>query len=131
MNKKRVFISYDYDADRAYKNLLLAWDANKRFEFYINDQSTDVSIDSTNAGVIRQVISRKIGESSVFLCLVGRKTYQSKWVNWEITKALELKKQIVVVKTEVGNIIPTELRAANFRQADSFTYDSVSRVLDF
>jgi hypothetical protein len=29
MAKKKVFISYDYDNDKHYKNLLLAWDKMK------------------------------------------------------------------------------------------------------
>ncbi len=39
MAKKKVFISYDYDKDRHYKNLLLAWDANSEFDFNLSDQS--------------------------------------------------------------------------------------------
>ena len=37
MAKKNIFISYDYDNDRAYKSLLLAWDAHKQFEFNFTD----------------------------------------------------------------------------------------------
>ena len=33
MAKKAIFISYDYDNDKHYKNMLLAWDANKEFDF--------------------------------------------------------------------------------------------------
>ena len=37
MAKPTVFISYDYDHDRHYKNLLLAWDKNKEFDFTFYD----------------------------------------------------------------------------------------------
>ena len=53
MAKKKVFISYDYDNDKHYKNLLLAWDKNSDFDFGFSDQSADVSIDSTNAAAIK------------------------------------------------------------------------------
>ena len=49
MAKKKIFVSYDYDNDRHYKNLLLAWDTNRVFDFGFSDQSADVSIQSTNA----------------------------------------------------------------------------------
>ena len=65
MAKKSIFISYDYDNDRAYKNLLLAWDKNSDFDFGFNDQSADVSIDSTDASVIKRAISAKINGSAV------------------------------------------------------------------
>ena len=34
MATKKVFVSYDYVNDKHYKNLLLAWDANRDFAFY-------------------------------------------------------------------------------------------------
>ena len=94
MAKKSIFISYDYDNDRAYKNLLLAWDKNSDFDFGFNDQSADVSIDSTDASVIKRAISAKINSASYFLCLVGKYTKNSSWVKWEINKAVELNKRI-------------------------------------
>ena len=33
MAKNRVFISYDYDRDKASKDRLLGWDADKEFDF--------------------------------------------------------------------------------------------------
>ena len=88
--KKKVFISYDYDNDKHYKNLLLAWDSNKLFDFSIHDHSADVSINSTDATAIKRVISRYINEATYFLVIVGKKTHKSSWVKWEIEKALEL-----------------------------------------
>lgn len=38
--KKKLFVSYDND--KHYKNLLLAWDGNKLFEFSMHDHSADV-----------------------------------------------------------------------------------------
>ena len=55
MAKRKVFISYDYVNDRHYKNLLLAWDSNKQFDFSISDYSADVSINSTKASAIKSV----------------------------------------------------------------------------
>ncbi len=98
MATKKIFVSYDYDNDRHDKNLLLAWSKNSDFDFYMNDHSTDVSVNSTDAGAIKRTISASIGAATYFLCLVGDSTHKSKWVAWEIDKAVELRKRLVGVK---------------------------------
>lgn len=130
MAKKKVFISYDYDNDKRYKNLLLAWDANKEFEFSLYDQSVDVSVDSTDAAAIRRVISARINNSTYFLCIVGEYTHKSGWVAWEINKAVELKKKIVAVKTAKDNEAPSEILGVGTEWALSFTFDSIKNAID-
>jgi hypothetical protein len=129
MAKRRVFISYDYENDRHYKNLLLAWDQHKRFDFYISDYSADVSINSVNAGPIKSVLSRYINEATVFLVIVGKKTHKSIWVRWEIDKARELGKKIVAVKTDRENISPDELMGIGASWAMSFTLDAITAAI--
>jgi hypothetical protein len=127
---KKVFISYDYDNDKHYKNLLLAWDANKEFDFSLYDQSVDVSVDSTNAAVIKRVIAARIDGSTHFLCIVGKHTHNSEWVAWEINKAVELKKKIVAVKTEKDNDTPVGLYGVGAEWALSFTFDSIKNAIE-
>lgn len=129
-NKKRVFISYDYVTDKNYKNLLLAWDKNKTFDFYISDYSADVSINSTKAGTIKSVLSRYINDATILLVIVGKKTHKSDWVRWEIQKAVELKKKIVAVKTERDNVTPPELYGIGASWALTFTLDSITNAID-
>lgn len=128
--KKRVFISYDYDKDKHYKNLLLAWDANRLFDFSIRDHSADVSINSLDAAAIKRVISRYINEATYFLIIVGEKTHKSAWVTWEIEKAVELRKRIVAVKTSKENISPDALFGIGASWAMSFTYESISKAIN-
>ena len=130
MAKKKVFISYDYDNDKHYKNLLLAWDKNSDFDFGFSDQSADVSIDSTNAAAIKRAISAKINNATYFLCIVGKKTHNSAWVKWEIDKAIELKKKIVAVKIDQSNTTPTGLYGVGAEWAMSFTFDSIKKAID-
>ncbi len=129
-HKKKVFVSYDYDNDRHYKNLLLAWDSNKLFDFSIHDHSADVSINSTNAAAIKSVLSRYINEATYFLVIVGAKTNKCAWVKWEIEKAVELKKRIVAVKTDRENISPDELLGVGASWAMAFTYDAIVKAID-
>ena len=130
MAKKKVFISYDYDNDKHYKNLLLAWDANSEFDFSLYDQSVDVSVDSDDAAAIKRVISARINASTYFLCIVGKHTYKSDWVTWEINKAVELKKKIVAVKIAKDNKSPSELLGVGAEWALSFTFDSIKNAID-
>lgn len=130
MAKRKIFISYDYDNDRNYKNMLLAWDKNQDFDFGFSDQSADVSIDSTDAASIRRAISAKINEATYFLCLVGKHTHASKWVGWEISKAVELKKKIVAVKVDSTNTTPSGLLNVGVKWAMSFTFDSIKKAIE-
>lgn len=130
MAKKKVFISYDYDNDRHYKNLLLAWDGNSQFDFALSDHSADVSIKSTRAITIKSVLSRKIDECPRFLVIVGKDTYKSNWVKWEIEKAHLLGKKIIAVKTDRSNTTPPELYGIGVSWAMSFTYLSISNAIN-
>jgi Thoeris protein ThsB, TIR-like domain len=100
MARKKVFISFDYDNDRHYKNLLLAWDKNDEFDFELYDGSLKESINSTNAAYIKSLIRPKIKAASHFLCIVGKETSKSEWIEWEIDRAIEGNKKLIGVKIE-------------------------------
>ncbi|MCP4761961.1 MAG: TIR domain-containing protein [archaeon] len=130
MANKKVFVSYDYDNDRYYKNLLLAWDKNSDFDFNMSDQSADVSINSTNAAAIKRAISAKINNATYFLCIIGKQTHNSDWIKWEIEKAAELNKKIVAVKTESTNSSPTEIYGIGAKWAMSFTFEAIKKAIN-
>jgi hypothetical protein len=130
MAKKRIFISYDYDNDKHYKNLLVAWDKNKEFDFAFYDASVDVSVDSTDAAAIKRVISARIKSAAHFLCIVGKHTHKSGWVTWEIEKAVELKRKLVAVKTDSGNTSPSAIQGAGAKWAMSFTFESIKKAIE-
>ena len=130
MAKKKIFIGYDYYNDKHYKNLLLAWDSNREFDFALSDQSADVSIQSTNALAIKRAISAKINSATYFLCLVGKNTSRSSWVAWEIEKAKELKKKLVAVKISSGNTTPSELFGTGASWAMSFTFNAIKKAVE-
>ncbi|OMF48711.1 TIR domain-containing protein [Paenibacillus peoriae] len=129
---KKVFVSYDYDNDRHYKNLLLAWSANesehfKKFTF--EDGSTDISVNSTDIGAIRRAISRRMKQCDIFLLLVGEKTHKSTWCDWEIEKAKELGLKLVAVKISSTNTSPKGILNAGASWARSFTFESIKNAL--
>ena len=127
--RQKIFISYDYDKDRFYKNLLQAWDQNKQFDFSFRDESVDVSINSDDENYIKQVIRRKISQSDIFLCLIGENTWRSNWVNWEIKKAFELRKPIVAIKIQKNYLPPAAIMGVEAVWAYSFSFDSLREAL--
>ena len=129
MAKKKIFISYDYENDRHWKNLLVAWDTNSLFDFSFYDTSVDVSVDSTNTAAIKRTISARINNATYFLCIVGMNTYNSGWVKWEIGKAVDLKKKLVAVKTDSGNTSPGAILGVGAKWAMSFTFDSITKAI--
>ena len=72
MAKKRIFISFDYDNDAKYKNMLLAWDKNNEFDFELYNGSLKEAINSQNATYIKSKIRPLINKASHLLCLVGK-----------------------------------------------------------
>lgn len=127
---KKVFISYDYDNDKHYKNLLVAWSKNSDFDISFQDLSADVSINSTDAAVIKRAISAKINNSSYLLCIVGEKTHSSKWVEWEIGTAILNKKKLIAVKIDKSYTTPAQLLNCGAKWALSFTFDSIKKAFE-
>ena len=130
MAKKKLFISFDYDNDRHYKNLLVAWDKNELFDFSFSDASITVPVNSDKAAPIKRVISHRIASSPRFLCIVGKKTHRSLWVAWEIDKAVQLKRRIIAVKTDRSNITPVGLYGVGATWAMSFTFESIKNAIE-
>jgi len=130
MAKKTIFISFDYDNDKHYKNLLLAWDKNKDFDFQFYDGSLREAINSTNAAYIKGQIKPKILAASHLLCLVGSETSKSTWIDWEILTAVENKKKLIGVKIEKANASPARLLAAGATWALSFNFDAIKKAVD-
>ncbi len=130
MTKKKIFISYDYENDKGYKNLLLAWDANSDFDFSFYDSSVDVSVNSSDTAAIKRVISARINQSTYFLCIIGKKTYKSGWVDWEINKAIDLKKKLVAVKIDKAYTSPNAILNVGVIWALSFTFDNIKKAID-
>lgn len=130
MAKKTVFISFDYDNDRHYKNLLLAWDKNDEFDFELYDGSLRDAIDSTNATYIKSKIKPLIEKASHLLCIVGTQCGKNKWIEWEVQTAANLGKKLIGVKIEKSCTSPPSLLNNGATWALSFTFDAIKEAVD-
>ena len=66
----------------------------------------------------------------LYICIVGEETYKSKWIEWEINKAVDLKKKIIAVKTAKDNTTPAGLYGVGATWALSFTFEAIKKALD-
>ena len=131
MATKKIFISYDYDHDKCYKNLLIAWSRSPVFpDFYINKLSVTMPVDSDNAGPIKRAISQKLNAATGLLCIVSEVTHNSDWVGWEVRKAVELGKRIIAAKTGEVNTTPAALHNVGATWASSFTFEGIKKAVD-
>jgi hypothetical protein len=128
--KKKIFVSYYFDADSRYKNMLMAWSENKKFNIEFEDVSADVGIKSETDADLQRVLSRKINDADVLLVIVGERTHRRKWVLWEVEKAVELGKRIVVVKLKSTYESPKELLGVGAKWAKSFDFEAIKAAID-
>jgi hypothetical protein len=126
----KVFISYDPDSDKASKDLLVQWDKSKELDFSSYDQPLGVAVDSKEAAAIKQDLAARIGNSTHFLCLIGKETYRSAWAAWETRKAVELKKKLVAVKTDSVNNSPPSLQGVGASWSTMFNFESIKQAID-
>lgn len=139
MAKKNVFISFDYDNDKAYKNLLKAWDANSNFEFKFSDKSAH-EINSENIGRVKAALTNKINDATYTLILIGKfanKKHQDSgliddinWINWEINKSIQLGKKLVAVKLDKSNESPTAIMGVGASWALSYGQKQIIQALE-
>lgn len=85
MNKKRVFISFDYDNDQDIKGSLVAQARLEDSPFDIVDMSIKEAIDSN----WKQYARKRIKSCDCVIVLCGRHTSKAKGVTAELSIALE------------------------------------------
>lgn len=128
---QRVFVSYDHSEDAHYKRLLEAWDANSNFAFKFDQRSPSVAINSTEASRVKAALTTKLKESEILLVLVGSKTKDSDWVNWEIerAKSSDIRLKLAAVKLSSLNSSPLGLLNCGTAWATAFKRDPILEAL--
>lgn len=76
------------------------------------------------------MIRPKIQASSNLLCIVGEKSWESPWINWEIQTAIDLKKKLIGVKIEKANKSPAALLNTGATWALSFNFDAIKKAIE-
>ena len=139
VSRKKVFVSFDYENDVRYKNLLEAWDANKGFDFVFNDK-TPSEINSENISRVKAGLTTKIREATHTLVIVGAEANKQhknshyighrNWINFEIAKSIEEGNHIAVVRLDRSFALPEDLSDGRCELREGFTEGNVIDALN-
>ncbi|MFC1560868.1 TIR domain-containing protein [Candidatus Latescibacterota bacterium] len=94
---RRVFISFQHK-DRHAKELLKAQSGNKHIDLDFNDQSPGRALSSR----WKSRMKNRINNASATVVMIGKDTYRSKAVNWEIEQSRNARNKIIGVQIDRG-----------------------------
>lgn len=126
----KVFISYDHSEDARYKHLLQGWSNHPNFDFEFDNRSVQTPINSDDASRVKAGITIKLKQATHLLVIVGKLSYTSDWINWEIEKAKELGLKLAAVKIDRANNSPANLLGVGTSWATSFTEKQIIEALN-
>ena len=128
---KVVYVCYDYESDGYYKDILLTWAKNPDFpRLLVNDQPITAPADSAEAELAKRMVLAKIKGATGFLCVVGPKTSENRWVEWEIKTALDLERRMIAVRINRDCAFPEVLSDVGATCALSFTFEGIKRAVE-
>lgn len=121
---RHVFLSFVVE-DKSLVELFRGQAKRENSALEFADYSVREAFDSTSADYIRGQIRELINRCSVTVCLIGKTTYQSKWVDWEIRASLEMKKGLVGVRLHgsYDDLAPEALKRSNAEVVDWVNLD--------
>ena len=88
------------------------------------------AINSTNAAYIKSKIKPLITGASRLLCIIGKNTHKSDWVEWEINTAITNKKKLIGVKVSKDYTSPDAILGQGAIWALSFNFDAIKKAID-
>jgi len=139
MDKKKVFVSLDWENDERCMFLLKAWNENPQFEFVFDDSSTE-EIHGWNISRIKAALSVKINQATHTLVIVGRGATKQhpnheligfrNWIDFEVSRSKTSSNKIAAIKIRKNYESPTELIGAGASWAMSFTEEAIIKALN-
>jgi hypothetical protein len=136
--RKRVFISFDYDYDRHYRYLLSALNANSSSDIEFEDV-TPSEIQTSDIGRIKGVLTTKIRNATHTLSIVGEHAndYHSKWMEigernwlwWEARTSRDEGRKLIAVKVRRSYVAPDPLLSASTTWVNSFDVAEIVQAI--
>jgi len=139
MAKKKIFVSFDYENDRIYKNMLEAWDANPDFDFVFSDRSSG-EIKSEDIGRVKAALTTKINSATYTFVIIGKEANKlhrdhekigyRNWQNFEVHQSKLNHNKLVGIKLDKTNEPPEELKNSGASWAMVFTQQSIIKAIN-
>jgi len=83
-------------------------------------QEADVPLTRRQIALKKRQLRQVIRQAHQVLFVISRDSWQSEWVDWEISTALQEDKQLLAAKMDTPNIAPLGLLNANPQWIDPF-----------
>lgn len=139
MAKQRVFVCFDYAADKHYKRILEDWIADSEFDFeFCIDPPLEINPE--NIGRIKAEFKSRIHSTSHTLVIVGKEANRGNkhaklighknWINFVIFQSRQNQNKIAAVKLHENHESPDELAKAHVSWATGFQKDDIIRALN-
>lgn len=138
MVKKKVFVSFDHDNDRQYRNLLEEWNANEEFEFCFNNLSPN-EIKKEDIPRVKEALANKICQTTYTFVIIGKDSNKESkhkedigfrnWQNFEIAASKTNKNKLVGIKLDKKFDSPDELVGCGTKCAMTFTKEAIMKAL--
>ncbi|HVU56847.1 MAG TPA: TIR domain-containing protein [Puia sp.] len=123
MTKKKVFISFEHDADRALKDLLIGQSRNDGSPFEVIDGSLKEAAPEKEW---EERAENKIRTADIIIVLVGATTHHASGVRKEVAIARRLKKKIVQI---IGYKDGKHKRVPDAGRLYCWTWDNLKKIL--
>jgi len=123
MKRKKIFISFDFDKDRALKDLLIGQSKNPESPFEVFDHSLKEAAPEKDW---EDRARRRINLADEMVVLVGSVTYRAPGVLKEVRIARELGKKIVQV---IGHKDGAHRRVPGAGVLYRWTWDNLKKIL--
>ena len=94
--RRNVFISFAHE-DRGVVEFLRGQAKNENIDLEFNDHSVKEPYNSERAEYIRLKLREHISRCSTTIVYLSAETAASEWVNWEVTKSIELGKRVIAI----------------------------------
>lgn len=92
---KNVFVSHYHEDEQHIKDLKALM--GDKYEFRNSSVTSEKFNRANNPDYIKSLLRPLISWAGTFICLIGEKTHDSEWVDWEIRQAAKQGKQIIGV----------------------------------
>jgi len=123
MTRKKVFISFEYESDRALKDLLIGQSRNDGSPFEVIDGSLKEAAPENNW---EEKAEGRIKIVDIVIVLVGATTHKAPGVKKEIAIARRLKIRIVQI---IGYKDGKHKRVPNAGRLYHWTWDNLQKIL--
>jgi len=138
MAKPKIYVCFDYEEDRNYKNILSAWNANPNFDFSFRDMSSN-EIKTSSIPVVKGCLTRKINAADYTLVIIGKDANKlhpdskeigyTNWQNFEVAKSIENGNGLIGIKLNYLYAAPEEMLGQGATWASAFTQEKITNAI--